>query len=255
MHLANLIFVVIGVVDFKRKLFYQRIMGYLLTPERAINGPIYSYMVPTIDIFDAQNLRKWMIMRKASLDLGKKFTYRIFMYSSIFIAIYGLMAGVFTLTLFGFLKYEIPLQAIILAYFDIVVILGILLQMMKTGAAVNQHFSIHKGILLRLKGQFLQLITNYEHFKNMKAINCEIKRALLDRIQEMGLSEEEIKEKADESLAVIDYNIEQLDFDVENDSLKLIGITCTNEVLNSIYTSLVSFALFTVQYVFSQGLI
>lgn len=103
-----------------------------------------------------------MFLRKASLDLGRKYTYRIFMYSSIFLALYGFLAVFLTLTFFDLLNYEIPFSVKVLGYFDIVVILGVILQMLKTGAEVNSYFAKHKGILLTLKRHFLEIKTRYQ---------------------------------------------------------------------------------------------
>lgn len=47
--------------------------------------------------------------------------------------------------------------------------------------------------------------------------------------------------------------MELLDHDVENDSLKLLGFTCSYELLNSIYTGLLSVGLAAGQYLYSNN--
>lgn len=51
-HLPNLIFVVMGLIDFRRKLFYQKVMSALINPERKPRDPAYMSLVPAINITD-----------------------------------------------------------------------------------------------------------------------------------------------------------------------------------------------------------
>lgn len=126
-------------------------------------------------------------MRKASLDLGRKYTYRIFMYTSIFLALYGFLAVFFTLTFFDLLSYKIPFSVMVLGYFDIVVILGIILQMLKTGAEVNSYFAKHKGILLTLKRHFLEIKTRYQALCLKTRYDSETLQMMCDKLKELNL--------------------------------------------------------------------
>jgi hypothetical protein len=252
MHMVNLIFVVIGVVDFRRKLFFQKWMSCLLSPERRMNSPAYAKLIPTIDIFDSDNLRRWMTLRKVSLDLGKKFTYRVFMYSSIFLVLYGTIAVFFTLTFFDLLPYNIPFQVMVLGYFDIFVILGVLMYMLNTGAHVNSYFAKHKTILLGIKRRMMDVGLRFDVLKNKRSYNCDTLKALVEKSKEKWWSSEEVKEKTEEWIGVIDINMEVLEHDSENEALKLIGFKCTYELMNSIYSGLFTLLLASGQYIYNQ---
>lgn len=122
MHMFNLMFISYGLVDFRRKFFFQKVLTWLIDPERKMHQTRIAKEIPVIDITEPNNLRRWMILRKISLDLGLKYTYRAFLYSSIFIGMYGLIALFFTLVFFGLLDYDISLPVFILGYYDVFLI-------------------------------------------------------------------------------------------------------------------------------------
>lgn len=162
MHMVNLVFVTFGLIDFKRKLFFQKIMGALINAERKMNDPSYIRLTPIINVLDPDNLRRWMTMRRACIDLGLKFTLRVFLYSSIFIVVYGLFAAFLAMAFFELVPYKVPIAVTILGMFDILVILGTILQMIKIGAEVNLQFIRHKEVLITIKRQLIEIKSRYE---------------------------------------------------------------------------------------------
>lgn len=173
LHFINLIFVTFGITDFKRKLFVQKIMGSLINAERQQSDQHFIKFTPIINFVNPNYLKRWMTLRKTALDLGEKYTQRVFMFTSSFIIIYGTLAVIFTLTFFKILKYEIPLPVIILGYYDIIVILGFILQMIRVGAEVNNQFRIHKEILMKTKRNFINVRINYEALAKKKTFNSD----------------------------------------------------------------------------------
>ena len=253
-HYFNIKFAFTGIVDFSRKLFFQKVMGLLIDPNRSINNPDYYKLIPTLNVVDPDNLRRWLFLRRASLDLGKKFTYRVFLYCSSFLALYGLMALFFTLASIGLIDYEIPLRVTLLGWFDVITILGIIIKMLHIGAYVNEEFSVHKGKLLNLKHHFLMIKTRYESITTKRKYNCQCLKSIIRTLIKMDLSDAEREDLMENCISMIDFDIEMLDHDFENNSLKLLGLTCSFELMNSIYTGLLSFGLAVGQYFFSNSL-
>ena len=252
LHLINVLFVLTGILDFGRKLFYQKILGALLDPQRHFNDPPYIKLIPSINITWYRNIRRWMFLRKVSLDLGKKFTLRVFLYSSVFLGMYGLMAVFFTLSFFNLLSYNVPIAVSVLGYFDVIFILGIIMKMLSIGAETNSYFVKHKGILLKLKRHFIEIDSGYDVLSEKTQFKSETLKILVERFKELNKSDDKRKEHIEKWIQAIDYIIENLDYDSENDCLKLLGIKCTNELMNSIYTGLMSLCLAGGQYYYSQ---
>ena len=251
-HLLNLMFIVFGVVDFRRKLFFQKMMTALIDPERSLNEKGVIKSIPIINILCPNNLRRWMHLRKSSLDLGRKYTYRVFLYSSIFIGLYGLIAVYLTLTLFQILNNKIPLSVYLIGYYDVFVIIGIMIHMINIGAEVNSYFSHHKDKFLCLKSHFINIRINYENLIKMRTFTSHSLKLIIVKFKEMNMNEEKRNDRIEKCLAAIDLNIEILDHDVEHGSLKLLGITCSYEVINSIYTAIFSLLLASGQYVYNK---
>lgn len=148
LHHINLDFISFGIVDFKRKLYFQKVLDKIIYTERNLNQSDCMNNVPLIDILQPNNFKSWMDLRRATLDLGKKYTKRVFLYSSMFILFYGSLALFFTLTFFGILEFEISLPVILLGHYDIIAICGIMVYIVKKGADVNSYFPRHKETLL-----------------------------------------------------------------------------------------------------------
>ncbi|CAI2385360.1 unnamed protein product [Moneuplotes crassus] len=252
MHMFNLLFISYGLVDFRRKFFYQKVLSWFINPDRSLYQSKIDKDIPVIDITDPNNLKRWMTLRKITLDLGLKYTYRAFLYSSIFIGMYGLIALFFTLVFFGFLKYEIPLPVFVLGYYDVFLICGIMIQMIKVGADVNCCFITHKKLFLKLKTNLIEVQLNYDDLCDIKNFNSKTLKAYVTRFKELNLSEEQRNERIENCINVIDHNIEILDHDAEHSALKLLGVTCSYELINSIYTGLLSVGLAAGQYLYNQ---
>jgi uncharacterized membrane protein len=114
LHMLNYSFIMIGVTDFKRKLFFQKAMTALINPERSLTSTFCKKIIPCINLVDVHSIRRWIYLRKLSLDFGKRFTYRIFVFCSIYLTLYGILSVIFTLVFFDILPYEIPIDIMIL---------------------------------------------------------------------------------------------------------------------------------------------
>ena len=165
LHRLNVDFITFGIIDFRRKLFYQEALSALIeTNKKKLKKSEHFQSIPTMNILDPENLRNWMDLRKLSLDLGKKYTYRVFLYSSIFLSIYGSLALFFALVFFNILDYDIPVSVSLLGYYDVFAVIGIMIYMLRIGAEVNSYFSVHKEKLISLKTNFIKIKHNYDNF-------------------------------------------------------------------------------------------
>lgn len=197
LHYVNLRFVAAGLTDFRRKLFFQKVMSMLIDPEKRTSDKDVKNIVPCLNLLDSRTLRRWMYLKRSSLDFGKKFTHRIFLYCSIFLIGYGLLAIIFTLAFFNILNYDFPLETVVLGYFDVFVILGILMLMLNTGAEVNTYFLKHKTLLLALKRHYLLIKDNYEILKTKKKFESDCLKLLVLKLKEMNLTKDQINAKLD----------------------------------------------------------
>lgn len=157
---VNLTFIYAGIIDFRRKLFYMKILHSMISPEKDKNFAFSTYF-PTLNICCTKNLNSWMLLRQACMELGKKYTYRIFVYCSVFMAFYLSLFIFLVLSYFGILEYQLPTVVYFTGAFDVVVVLGILFYMIWLGAQVNEYFLTHKGIFINLKKHFWEAKNNY----------------------------------------------------------------------------------------------
>lgn len=98
-----------------------------------------------------------MMLRSACLDFGLKYTYRIFVYCSVFLGLYLLLFIFIAMSFFNILSYNLPLTVYITCTFDILIVFGILFKMVKLGAEINEYFEIFKGILIKHKKYFWEV--------------------------------------------------------------------------------------------------
>ena len=154
----NLRFTYVGVTDFRRKLFFMKILKSMITVDKDKDF-LFSTYFPTLNICWMKNLNSWMMLRSTCLDLGLKYTYRIFVYCSVFLGIYLVLFIFIALSFFGILSYNLPLTIYITGTYDIILIFAILFKMLKLGAEINEYFDIFKGILIRHKNYFWDIKT------------------------------------------------------------------------------------------------
>ena len=184
----------------------------VLDPERHFNSPAYMKLIPSINIVCPLNIRRWLFLRKVSLDLGMKFTMRVFLYTSIFLGTYGIMAAFFALTFFKLLPYNVPITMSILGYYDVVFVLGIILQMLSVGAETNSYFQKHTGVLLKLKRHFIEINSRYDSLVTKNQFKSETLKVIIEKLNELSYSEEKRKEHIYSWIEAIDFLIESLDY-------------------------------------------
>jgi hypothetical protein len=247
LHYINLTFILTGLTDFKRKLFYMKMMSALIDPENSQEKFIYSHFLPTIDFTCSRNLERWLLLREWCLDFGRKYTMRIFLFCSVFLVFYGSFAFIITLENIGIFHLGIPWNVQIIAYYDISMILGIIFNMLKVGAKINGHFVVHKGILLTLKRNSWMVWRDFERFESKQIFGWEGKRVIRNKLREK--TEEERRHFVEDLITTIDVVTEKLDYCEQHCQLRMLGIKWTNELINSIYTGVISYAFLVIKFV------
>lgn len=163
-------------------------------------------------------------MRTSLLDFGKKYTTRVFIYTSAFLAFYTVFGLTLSLSFFGILEFDIPWNVYFIAYYDTFLILGIIFQMLKEGAKVNSYFSHHKGLLIKHKNNLWKVNKNFNIYKNKHIFNSHSLRVARNRLRDHCSNEEERQKYVEDAIASIDLINERLDYDYANNPLKLLGL-------------------------------
>ncbi|CAI2386921.1 unnamed protein product [Moneuplotes crassus] len=248
---ANLIFVIAGLVDFKRKLFLMKVLKSLISIDKDKNFILSSYF-PTINLCCHKNLKSWMILREACLDVGKKYTYRIFLYCSVFLAFNLAFLGFLLMRVFGVFSYSLPIAVSVTGTYDVLFILCVLFKMLRTGAQVNACFDSHKGELIKIKKLLYEVKSDLNTYLRKDFSKCESRQLLSKMLRTCGdvYKNDRFVEKA---LDQIDMVIQDLEYQKETQPLKLLGFTASNELLTSVYTGLASLSFAIIQF-FLSGL-
>jgi hypothetical protein len=124
------------------------------------------------------------------------------------------------------------------------------MQMLTIGADVNSYFSKQKLLLLRIKRYLIEIKSRYSEVLAKKEFNSNGLRLMVNKIKEMNMTEDELRDKINECIECIDFDIEQLDSDAEHVPLRLNGIVCSYELIWSIYTAAISIAFAALQTLF-----
>jgi len=249
---VNLTFIYAGIIDFRRKLFLMKLLHSMISPEKDKYFAFSTYF-PTLNICDTKNLNSWMLLRAMCLDLGKKYTYRIFVYCSVFMAFYLTFFVFLVLSFLGILNYKLPLIVYITGTYDITVILGIFLIMIRMGAQVNNYSEKHKGVFINLKRQFWDAKNHYHALMAKKLDRNPNQKVFRDLLKQMRLDPLRRDNYFDECMALVDIISENLDYNRQTRPLKLMGLTASDELLTSIYTAIVS-VIFAMSQIFYSSL-
>ena len=97
-----------------------------------------------------------------------------------------------------------------------------------------------------------KLQKNYNLFENKNVFNWNTLRIIRNQIRGKELDPERRNEYIEDTISVIDIVTERLDYDYENNPLKLIGLKCTYTLINSIYTFLFSLTIALGQFIISN---
>ena len=117
---------------------------------------------------------------------------------------------------------------------------------------MNEYYDIHKGELIKIKKVITDAKDNYKSHMKRKDFQYHSTKVYSEMLNSISKHNPNIPEVIDESIAQIDLVIQDLDYDKETKPLKLMGVTCSNELMVSIYTGAASLAFAISQILWSQ---
>lgn len=148
--MQNYFFIYIGFIDFHRRFHMIQTVGAMILPMK--EGYSIKYRIfPTINLACRTSIHSWFLLRQATLDFGKKYMNRIFIYASTFLGGYTFYLVIILLSFFKILNYEFTLIFNSLAIFDIFLVLASVLSILHYGAAINEQYIYDMGHLLKIK--------------------------------------------------------------------------------------------------------
>ena len=253
----NQLLMFVGWIDFSRKLFYMKLMTALIDTSKNYNSDLYCHYMPTLNVLDYNNIRRWHKIRTLSLDFGKKYTYRIFVYWSVLLVFFWIMGAYLLLWFFKIVKLDLTWPVYVIASTEILMSLGILFWFIILGAKINSYFDIHKGILLQLKISLWEVKKRYSKryslLESKTSFNSRSVENLVKFLKTYNYSKNQRNQAIDEAIEAIDIVIQKLEFEKENEEMKILGIKLTNQLVQKIYTGAISLLFIVAQYLFSNG--
>ena len=141
----------------------------------------------------------------------------------------------------------------VIASTEILISLGILFCFIILGAKINSYFDKHKGILLQLKISLWEVKKRYSLLESKTSFNSRSVENLVKFLKTYNYSKNQRNQVIDEAIEAIDMVIQKLDFEKENEEMKILGIKLTNQLVQKIYTGAISLLFIVAQYLFSNG--
>lgn len=136
----NLVFLVLGVVDLVRRLYFMKTLDTNLETNRfKING--YYKLLPLLNFFDPKSLISWMNMRLLLNDIGYRFYLRIQLYYSVYILAYTCIIGTYLLHFFELISLNIPADLFVVCAFESFLCLILFYRMFSCAAKINEEAS------------------------------------------------------------------------------------------------------------------
>lgn len=223
-HIPNLAMTSVGLTDFLRKRHFMKMVTLLIDFEAGnAKNSTESFFIPTLNIIDHENIRKWYNLRSVAMDLGRQYTIRIFAIASLLLSVYSLLAILVLLMQLGFVKYELNWSLYVVQYTDLFMVLSILFTMLIIGAYVNMYYNLHKSKLLQIKMTLFHIKRQYWSLLDKKEYTSNTLKNLMEHLTVLNLTEDQVTHKIDLIIETIDNVIEKLEDDSQSVKLKLIG--------------------------------
>ena len=150
--LPNISFILVGAADLERKVFLMKCLTKMITPNLANKFEFSkSPLIPTLNICSEANYFNWLKLRKIFLDVGKKFTSRIFLYMGFYVAALLCIFTYFVLNYLQIIKIKVPLNLSVYIAIWSALIFYMLMVFLYKGAEINKFFDYHTVILKEIK--------------------------------------------------------------------------------------------------------
>jgi len=123
----------------------------------------------------------------------------------------------------------------ITGFFDIFVVLGILLAMLKYGAEINEYFDEFKGIFINYKNHLWEIKARMEQMKHKRYNQSKTLEVMRELILIYDLEPVYRDQFIDESIQYLEIAIQKLEHEHNKNPMKLMGLTPSPQLMNSIY--------------------
>jgi hypothetical protein len=277
--LISMLFIETGGNDYNRKLQMMKYLHYLIIPNKLNIKSNELRVLPTINIFCIQSIKTWMYLRIVIPEIGKRYTRRAEAYTSIFMITYGLVLVTIILGFLGVFKYFKPTDPdyqlfYILGLLQVFITSMVLFRMVYLGVENNKYFRTHIYQLNLIKESFIDLIQNYQQWKEMDLYtNQYLEMAkrffyscrdfhksdrlkeeyynLVDRVPE--IDDHSFVKHFKKLVKEIEDIIRRLELEEKDRPLRLLGIKLTEEFLSQLIIGIVTLLFTIFQYVFTMN--
>jgi len=114
-------------------------VGALINPFKESYDVKYQ-LLPTINLMYRENFIAWLQLRSCVMDFGRKYIMRVFMYSSVFLALYLSITVMLLISFFGIISIKFSFFFNLVCVYDIIIVLGVITSMFYYGAVINEEF-------------------------------------------------------------------------------------------------------------------
>jgi len=240
----NLVIIVTVIEDIKTKIFCLKQVGYMITSKNVCSSSDRK-LCPTVNIFDAANLKAWLDLRKLINDYGKKYIHRNHFNVAASLTFYAFILAILLLQLLGVINvYNDPLSLIVFGY-ESAVFFVIFIVSMYGGACVNDQYKTHKAELKRVKGfisKFQKLSYLYVGENAIEPENPVYREGFRALKQELGEENLQTKlvERSQKLMSTLDELVEDLTFEEANSPFTVMGTAVNFTVVKSLLITVAS---------------
>mmetsp|Transcript_24924 Transcript_24924/g.28461 ORF Transcript_24924/g.28461 Transcript_24924/m.28461 type:complete len:689 (-) Transcript_24924:8-2074(-) len=246
-NILNFLFFSLTYADLQRRLFLMRSLSVLISVHKDRKFANLAYL-PTIDVYEPNNILSWMNLRILSFDLGKKYSKRSYAYTSIMVICYFILAFWLVLVLFGLVntsKEDTNVQAIMTGCLLFIIFVFLALILVK-GAQINDCFKTHKDLLLRNMNYYQYV---FEHSSEICSDVRYINKMLLYAAYKFDMTRRKELERKMRALVTISESlVERLNNDELKNPYKIAGVKVDWLLIGQLATIIASLFMFILQY-------
>ena len=246
---VTLMFLAIGLIDFKRRWFLSKLLIGIVDKNRTNNQNLFRGKtktiedIPFLNIFSPNTIMAWLSLKLLLRSLGAKYLKRVIVYVEIFFSIYAVAFIFLCLVELEIIKsVEISITTYLLLCYQLFCVLTIIFMYIWTGAKLNNQseldcyfWSKHKVVLHNLS-------------ENSNKLSSEDYRRIIDNNLREGvkqckigrLGKEEIREMGDGCAGACDILIERVRAENEINPYRLFGHVISDGFKDSIYAFTIS---------------
>ncbi|EAS04223.2 transmembrane protein, putative (macronuclear) [Tetrahymena thermophila SB210] len=229
-----------GFLDIKRKLFQQEQLAFMIAP-RKIRNIDHFKIFPTINIFKISTLKAWQYVRQVCLEYGRSYYVRVQAVFGLLFIVMLIFITMLGLAIFKITKLEVCFITIIIS--DTSFLFIIILMLCYYCCKVNQSFLVHENILKGNKSIISDIYRNrHKYFSDSLKSQNFIYNVGIQKIKQETIYfyQQDPSLYTLELLRDYDDQIEDLQYDFQNNPIKILGIKITFGLIQSVTITLFS---------------